>query len=76
MKRRRKVPCDHPTPLGLPEQYEEILRLRYRVLLAETDQHAASLPSDVQQADASGTERPTSRSCAGSGADPHSERVE
>lgn len=72
MKRRHKVRCDHPTPLGLPEQYQEVLRLRCQVLLAETDQHAARLPSYVQQADPSGTERPASRSSA----DPHSERVE
>jgi hypothetical protein len=45
MKRRRRVPCDHPAPLGLADQYEEVLRLRHQILLAETDQHAASLPS-------------------------------
>jgi hypothetical protein len=58
MKRRRKSPCDHPTPLVLAEQYEEVLRLRRQLLLAESDQHGARLPSDVQ----SGAERPTTES--------------
>ena len=53
MKRRRKVPCDHPAPLGLIEQYEEVLRLRHEIHLAETDQHAARLPCDIQRTDAS-----------------------
>ena len=51
MKRRRRVPCDHPAPLGLIEQYEEVLRLRHEIHLAETDEHAARLPSDIPRAD-------------------------
>jgi hypothetical protein len=58
MKRRRKVPCDHPTTLGLTQQYEEVLRLRHQVGLAETDQHAASQPSDAERADACSRQRP------------------
>ena len=76
MKRRRNVPCDPPAPLGLIEQYEEVLRLRHEIHLAETDEHAAILPSDVPRADLSGKERPASRRCARSGSDPHSEQVE
>jgi hypothetical protein len=76
MKRRRRVPCDHPAPLGLIEQYEEVLRLRHEIHLAETDQHAARLPCDIQRTDASIRERPASVSRAQSGSDPHSEQVE
>lgn len=76
MTRRRKVPCDHPTALGLNEQYEEVLRLRHQILLAETDQHVASQPSDTRRTDASDTERPASGSCVRSGSDPHSEQIE
>ena len=76
MKRRRRVPCDHPTPLGLIEQYEEVLRLRHEIHLAETDQHAARLPCDIQRTDASIRERPASVSRAQSGSNPHSEQVE
>ena len=76
MKRRRRVPCDHPAPLGLIEQYEEVLRLRQEIHLAETDQHAARLPCDSQRTDASIRERPASVSRAQSGSDPHSEQVE
>jgi hypothetical protein len=76
MKRRRRVPCDHPAPLGLIEQYEEVLRLRQEIHLAETDQHAARLPCDSQRTDASIRERPATVSRAQSGSDPHSEQVE
>ena len=76
MKRRRKVPCDHPAPLGLIEQYEEVLRLRHEIHLAETDQHPVILPSDVPRAVLSGKERPASGSCARSSSDPYSEQVE
>ena len=76
MKRRRRVPCDHPAPLGLSEQYEEVLRLRHEISLAETDEHAAGLQSDIQQAGASGTESPAGTSRGRSGSDPHSEQFE
>ena len=75
MKRQRKVPCDHPTASGLAQQYEEVLRLRHQVVLAETDQDAASQPSDAQRAGASGAEGQPSGSCARSGSGPHSDQV-
>jgi hypothetical protein len=71
MKRRRKWACDHPRASGLPQQYAEVLRLRHQVLLAETDQDAASQPSDPRRADAA--EASASGSCAGSA--PYSEQV-
>lgn len=60
MKQRPKVLCDHPTAMGLNQQYKEVLRLRHQVLLAETNQDAASQPSDAQRADASGAKGPAS----------------
>lgn len=76
MKRRRKVPCDPATPLRLIQQYQEVLHLRRKVVLAETDQHAANQPSDDQRADATGTERSAHGSRPRYGSDPHSEQVE
>ena len=67
MKRRGNLPCDRPTALGLNQQYEEVLRLRHQVVLAETNQDAASRPSDAQPADASGAAGPAGGSCARSG---------
>jgi hypothetical protein len=75
MKRRRRVPCDHPAPLGLIEQYEEVLRLRHEISLAEIDEHAARLQSNIQRTGPSAMERP-SASRAQPRSDPHSEWFE
>lgn len=76
MIRRRRVAGEHPVLAGLTEQYAEVLRLRQQILLAETDQDAAGLPSDLRQVAGSGTDRIAGKPCARSASDSHPEPIE